>query len=370
MFILIAWVIVIQTQMNFVNNKDMGFDVQHVLGIPVPRQSGLEALKNDFSTQESVASVSFASGFPLGLGSSRQLFKSLKEMQEARQGVRPANEPASMYMSKISPETLDLLRFKLIAGTTLPVRSPGDTITNIIINRKAVEFMETTPEEIIGKRLPSQFGNQPMYVCGVVEDFHFQSLHKPVTPYGFHDAPNQGFTNILLKVKAGNMSRQLQTYEEIFKKHFPNDVFEVKFPDQIMTKAYAEDRQTGRVVLGFSILAILVACMGVFGLTAFMAEQRTKEIGIRKVLGASVCSIVRLYTDNYLRLLALSLVIALPVAWWVGSSYLENFAYRIALVWWIFAAAALITVMLTLITAGYQAIRAATANPVKAIKNE
>jgi len=125
-----------------------------------------------------------------------------------------------------------------------------------------------------------------------------------------------------------------------------------------------------KFLLGMLLIYVVTTFVGVFGLTAFMAEQRKKEIGIRKVLGASVCSIVRLFTDNYLRLLALSLVIALPVVWWVGSSYLENFAYRIALVWWIFAAAALITVLLTLITAGYQAIRAAMENPVKAIMNE
>jgi len=294
----------------------------------------------------------------------------MNDVHGIMQGIRPKYDPVSIYMSKISPETIDLLRLKLIAGTTLPVRSPGDTITNIIVNRKAVEFMETTPNEIIGKELPSRFGNQPMYVCGVVEDFHFQSLHQSVTPYGFHDAPNQSFVSILLKVNKGNMSQQLRTYEEIFKKHFPNDVFDAIFPDEIMARAYKQDRQTGGIILSFSILAILVACLGVFGLSAFMAEQRTKEIGIRKVFGASVSSIVRLFTDNYLRLLALSLIIALPVAWWVGNKYLENFAYRISLSWWIFAAAALIVIVLTLCTVGYQAIKAATANPVKAIKSE
>jgi putative ABC transport system permease protein len=272
-------------------------------------------------------------------------------------------------LTKTTPEAIDLLQLRLIAGTTLPDRRAGDTITSIIINRKTVEYLETTPEEIIGKRLPAQF-KQQMYVCGVVEDFHFKSLHESVSPYGLHNWDNQGFGDLLLKVKEGNLSQQLLAYEEIFKRHFPNDLFEVKYPDLVQASAYEEDRQTGLVVMSFSILAILVACMGVFGLSAFMAEQRTKEIGIRKVLGASVGSIVRLFTDNYLRLLALSLIIALPIAWWIGGKYLENFAYRISLAWWIFAGAALIVIVLTLCTVGYQAIKAAMANPVKSIKSE
>ncbi len=368
--ILIAWVIVIQMQMNYVSKKDMGYNVQHVVGISIPNQSGIDALKNDFSAQESVSAVTFVSGFPFNIGSGRGLFKSLEDMQGAMKRTPPANDPVTIHMSKISPEAIELLRYGLIAGTTLPERKPGDTITNVIINRKAVEFLEKTPEEMIGKRLPSLFNNQPMYVCGVVEDFHFKSLHEPVTPYAFHDATNQGFVTLLLKVKDGNMSQQLRTYEEIFKKHFSNDPFEVKFPDMLLGKAYEEDRQTGRIVLSFSILAILIACMGMFGLTAFMAEQRTREIGIRKVLGASVGSIVSLFTVNYLRLLLLSLVIAVPIAWYIGSRYLEGFAYRISLAWWMFILAAVITISLTLLTVSIQAIKAATANPVKSLKTE
>jgi hypothetical protein len=285
-----------------------------------------------------------------------------------QEGGSLKNLPVNIKMTKFAPETIDLLQLKLIAGTTLP--QPNDSIANIIINRKAVEYMETTPEAIIGKRLPAQFGNQPMYVCGVVENFYYPSLFEPVTPWGLHDASNQGFVNLILKVKEGDMSQQLRLYEEIFKKHFPNDLFEAKFPELALAQAYEKVRQTGNLVLSFSILSILIACMGVFGLTAFMAEQRTKEIAIRKVFGASVWSIINLFTRNYLRQLAISLMIALPVVWWIGNKYLEDYADRISLAWWMFAAAALITVVLTLLTVGFQAIKAATASPVKAIKSE
>ena len=367
--ILIAYVIVIQTQMNYVNNKDKGYDVHRVVAVPIPNLSVIDALKNDYVTQESVLAVALTTGFPIGNQSGRMFYKSMVEMHEHQINKDISINPIVIYMTKTSSEAIDLLQLKSIAGTILPESRPGDTIVNMVINRKAVEYMETTPEEIIGKRLPVQFG-QPIYVCGVVEDFHFRSLHEPVTPFGFHNWSNQGFGHLLLRVKEGNLSQQLLTYEEIFKKHFPNDLFESQFPDLLMAKNYEEDRRVGVMVLSFSILAIFVACLGVFGLTAFMAEQRTKEIGIRKVFGANVFSIVRLFTDNYLRLLALSLVIAIPVAWWIGGRYLENFAYCISLSWWIFAAAALITVVLTLVTVCWQAIKAATANPVKAIKSD
>ena len=365
--ILIAWVIVIYAQMNYVNKKDMGYDIQNVIGIIIPNQSNIDALRNDYAAQESVSEVALsAGGFLSGQYSGRALFKTLTDMYNPSQ-----EKNVIIYLTKIAPETIDLLQLKLIAGTTLPEKRHDDTITNVIINRKTVEYMEKTPEEVIGQMIPFRFNNeQPIYVCGVVENFHFQNLHESIEPFAFHDWNNQNFGQLLLKVKAGNLSQQLRTYEDIFRKHFPNDLFEVRFPDMFMAKTYEEDRQTSRLVLCFSFLSIFVACLGVFGLTAFMAEQRTKEIGIRKVLGASVGSIIRLFTDNYLRLLALSLVIALPVAWWIGSKYLENFAYRISLAWWMFAAAALITVVLTLFTVGWQAFKAATENPVKAIKSE
>ena len=365
--ILIAWVIIIHAQMNYVNKKDIGYNVQNMIGIPITNSSELDALKNDYLAQASVSAVAFSQAFPFGIGNVGGMFKSLAEMYEGRKNNIMENTVA-FFSSQVTYEIIDMLRLELIAGNALPARrSPGDTIANIVINRKTVEFLETTPEEIIGKRIPTDVIGIPFYVCGVVEDFHFQSLHEPIAPFGFYDASFNNYGYLLLKVKEGNMSQQLRVYEEIFKRHFPNNIFEVQFPDLLLGKAYEGDRRTGIVVLIFSILAILVACMGVFGLSAFMAEQRTKEIGIRKVFGASVVSIVRLFTDNYLRLLALSLLIALPVAWWMGGKYLENFAYRISLSWWIFAAAALITVALTLFTVCWQAIRAATANPVDAI---
>ncbi len=371
--ILIAWVIVIRSQVNYMTNKDIGYNAHNVFGIPVGKLPGIsefEALKNNYLAQESVSAVAFSQSFPFTVSTGNVLFKTMTDMHEAQKSDAFLMNSTMFHASQASPEIIDVFQLKLIAGTTLPEFKKGDSIISIIVNRKAVEYLETTPEEIIGKRIPANFFNESIYVCGVVEDFNDRSLHEPIVPYGFHNSKYNNLQYLLLKVKDGNTSQQLQTYEEIFRKHFPNDLFEAEFPSILLAKIYEEDRQTNRIVLSFSILAILVACMGVFGLTAFMSEQCIKEIGIRKVLGAGIGSIVRLFTDSYLRLLLLSLVIAIPIVWWICSKYLESFAYRISLAWWMFAVAAFITIILTLLTVGALAIKAATANPVKAIKSE
>ncbi len=360
--VLIAWVIVIQTQIKYVNNKDIGYNPHHLIGISLgslPENSDFEALENDYRSQSSILMTARSQAFPFGLGYGESLYRN----EEDKNGI-------SMWTNSVDEYFTDLMEMKLIAGKTLPKRVPGDTIIQVILNRKAVEYLETTPDELIGKKLHAHLNsNSPTYVCGVVENFNFESLYRPIGAYGINNGTR--FNNFLIfKHKGDNISEQLKAYEHIFKKHFPNNLFEVRFPDLELEKAYEGEQRTNRVAVCFSILAILVACMGVFGLTAFMAEQRTKEIGIRKVMGASIGNVVSLFTNSYVRLLLISLAIAIPVAWWVSNLYLQDFAYRISPAWWIFVVAAIITAALTLLTVSFQAIKAATANPVKSLKSE
>jgi len=355
--VLIAWVLIIQAQIAFVNNKDLGYNSSNLIGFWT-KDASTHAMLNDFRAESSVEMAACQSS---------NLF-----MQSRGNYIRKNSEDKTglllMYVAA-DPDLIDLLQIKLIAGRHLPEQQEGDTITQILVNRATVEYLETTPEEAIGQRVPGML--MPVEVCGVMENFHFQSLHSPIKGYGIVNHVQNWYKNfMLLRVKEGNLSEQLKTYERIYKKHLPNSTFDPQFPEQHIAKAYADERRTGKIAIVFSILAILVACMGVFGLTAFMAEQRTKEIGIRKVLGASVRDIVRLFTNSYAKLLCISLVIAIPAAWWVGNQYLQNFAFRIPLGWWIFAVTALVIVVLTLLTVSVQAIKAASKNPVEAIKVE
>ena len=360
--VLIAWVLIIQTQINFMNNKDLGYNPHNLMYISISmgalsQGADLEPLTNDFRAESSVEMVSrqssaFFSGNTV----------TIAKKSDDRVGL-------SVTMQATDPNFIDLMQMKLIAGKPLPEWRHGDTIAQVILNRAAVEYIEMTPEEVIGKRV-DLYNYSANEVCGVVENFNFESLHSPVRGFGFHNIGLWPKSIIMLRLKEGNLSEQLKRYEEIFKKHFPNEIFEPHFFDDNVARAYEGEQRTSRVVIVFSVLAIFVACLGVFGLTAFMAEQRTKEIGIRKVLGATVWNIVSLFTNSYTKLLGISLVIAIPLAWWVGNQYLQNFAFRISLGWWIFAAAAAITVILTLLTVCTMAIKAAMKNPVEAIKSE
>ncbi len=358
--VLIAWVIIIQTQIRYINNKDIGYNPHNLIGIATNSYSDgdlVEALANDYRAQSSVEMLSRESTF-LFNGNGNTLLKSIND----KAGI-------SLWSISADPYFIDLMQMKIIAGTALPKRHSGDTITQIILNRKAVEYLGMTPEEIIGKSVLAEIDESNPRVCGVVENFNFEPLYRPVSGFCIHNG-NMQRRMLMLRVKDGNWSEHLKTYEQIFKKHFPNELFEPRFPDLELEKEYEAEHRTNHVAICFSILAIMVACMGVLGLTAFMAEQRTKEIGIRKVMGANINNIVSLFTNDYLKLLLISLVIAIPVAWWLGNNYLNDFAYRTSMSWWMFAVASLITIIITIFTVCLQAVKAAMANPVKSIKAE
>ena len=351
--VLIAWVLIIHSQISFLHNKELGYSLHNLVEIPLgssPDDFGIRALVNDYRAESSVEMVCL-----YGAGNIQ---------------LKYADDETVLPLVGIAadPDYIELMQMKLIAGRTLPEQH-GDSMIHIILNRAAVDDLGIKAEEAPGKRLVYARDGTMTEICGVVENFNFESLYHSVSGFGIHDR-NIPKRTIILRFKAGNLTDRLQKYEQIFRKHYPNELFEPKYPDLEMEKAYENERRTNRIAIVFSVLAIWVACMGVFGLTAFMAEQRTKEIGIRKVLGARVIDIVRMFSDSYLKLLLISQLIAIPVAWWVGNLYLQNFAYRISTQWWIFAVASLITVILTLLTVGWQALKAATANPVDAIKSE
>ena len=356
--ILIVWAIIIQSQLSFISAKDIGFNPSNLVAIrtSLPEGTDTKALLNDYSAQSSVIMASRS--HRLIFNGSRSI---LKRDIDDKVGSR-------LITLCVDNNYSELMQLRFIAGEPLPERNPGN-ITQMVINRKAAEYLGVSPEEIIGKTILAEISEAPVEVCGVVENFNYESFHNPVEPYGLYNGMRERSV-IMLRVTAGDMTQKLEKYEQIFKTHFPSELFDVVFPDLELEKYYTAEKRTGHIVALFSLLAIFVACIGVFGLTVFMAEQRTKEIGIRKVMGASLFDILSMFTDNYVKLLSISLFIAIPLAWYFGNQYLQNFAFRISLAWWIFALAALITVVLTLLTVCLQALKAATANPVKSIKSE
>ena len=379
--VLIAWVLVLQGQIKFINNKDLGYDPRNVIGFWI-EENVPPALIDELRALSSVEMVSLENQGVFHIVRPNRLHRDPDDQTGLQLTVRGAD-----------PNYIDLMQMKLIAGSvfqdmTTIERITRDTViqgrtftystladmnTYVVLNRAAVDYLGMTPEEAIGQRVIAQIDaaiSPNPIICGVIENFHFESLHRPVGGYCIHYGPSGQKRYVVLRMVEGNVSEQLQSYAAIYNKFFPTAAFAPDFFDQKVADFYINEHRSARISVIFSILAIFVACMGVFGLTAFMAEQRVKEIGVRKVMGANTWNVVSLFTSSYLKLLGISLLIALPIAWWVGNRFLENFAFRISINWWVFVVAALITTALTLLTVSVLALKSAMKDPVKSIKTE
>jgi ABC-type antimicrobial peptide transport system permease subunit len=263
-----------------------------------------------------------------------------------------------------------VLELKLLSGNLLPkIKQKGDTLVDVILNKSAVEYLGYTPEEAIGKKISIQLGDNS-YVRGVVDDFNFSSLHTPIGGYAFHNMATEYKTYLLVRFKAEAISEAITTFENTFKNAAPNTAFGYTFLDKNLERMYAQEQKIVRVGLVFSILAIFVACLGLFALAAFTAEQRKKEIGIRKVLGASLIGITKLLSKQFITLVVLALLIGFPLAYWLMDNWLQDFAYRISINWTVFALTAAAALIIAIIAVSSQALKAAIANPVESLKTE
>ncbi|MFN8353099.1 MAG: ABC transporter permease [Spirosomataceae bacterium] len=360
--VLIVMVISFQLQINYLRNKKLGFKPEQVVGVMISslkQKEQFDALENEFRRLSAVKQVAFTQAFP-GLSTSLRSLPNPKN----------ANESTNLYTTRTRPEILETLDMKLLAGTTVPKKQPGDTTVQVVVNKMAVDYLGLTPQQALGKKIKvfSEYGGDE--IVGVVEDFHFQSMHEKIVPFAFHNARTENYSYLMVRLGSDDLLNNMASLETAFKKVVPNAAFEYVFLDQHLNNLYQAERRISKVVTLFAGLAILVACLGLFGLATFSAEVRTKEIGIRKVMGASVLSIINLLSKDFLKLIVLAILIASPVAYYFLSSWLQNFAYHIHIEWWIFLLAGLSVIAIALLTVSYQSVRAALMNPVKSLKTE
>jgi putative ABC transport system permease protein len=361
--VLIISTLIFYRQLQFIQTRRLGYEPTQVVAITTAAaqsKAQVQALGNAYRSLSSVEEVCRAQVFPGMGGSGRSLSK--------------PNDPKSgtfINTNRVGPEFIRTLGLKLLAGRTLPAveKAENDTTVQVVLNKTAVQFLGYTPEQAIGKIAPGVFENKAEIV-GVVDDFHFLSLHQPIGAYAFHNANTEGRPFLLVKTPTANLPQTMRQLEAEYRKNLPNSAFEFTFLDQFLDNLYRSEQRTARVVLVFAGLAMLIACLGLFGLATFMAEQRTKEIGVRKVLGASVTNIVALLSKDFVRLIAVALVIASPLAWWAMNRWLADFAYRVEVEWWVFALAGGLTVAVALLTVSFQSIKAALMNPVKSLRTE
>jgi len=262
--------------------------------------------------------------------------------------------------------------------TLFQLDNPADISNSMIVNEKLVkEYGWTDP---IGKKLPGRYDQQ---IIGVVKDFNFESLHSPIQPLVLVMQPDSMFRasndvafnfapqpRVSIRINSGNLQDQINTLKMVWEKVAGDQEFEYKFLDQSLQSLYQNEQRISSIVRLASVLSIFIASMGLFGLITLIVNRRIKEIGIRKVLGADVKSIVGLLSKDFIALVLIAAVIAFPVSWWALNQWLKDFTYRIDISWWVFLLGGLSALMIALVTVCFQAIKAAIANPVKSLRTE
>ncbi|MGZ5133906.1 MAG: ABC transporter permease, partial [Flavitalea sp.] len=255
----------------------------------------------------------------------------------------------------------------LVAGRFFSKDMPTDSTKSVLVNEAAVRtFGWQKPENAIGKRFGK--GDNSRFVIGVVRDFNFESLHKPVEALLIGYALRGSRLSVKMDMAYANQG--IEHIEKSWKSVVPNVPLQYSFVDESLAKQYGDEQKMEGIFYGFSGLSLLIACLGLFGLSIFVVERKIKEIGVRKVLGASIPGIVTLLSKDFVKLVLIAFVIATPISWMFMNNWLEDFAYRIDIGWWAFAIAGLIALFIALITVSFHAIRAAIANPVKSLRTE
>lgn len=362
-FLIVATLVVFQ-QLRFIQSKDLGYAKNQVLIIDDVYAAGnqVRSFKEEVEQLGQVESVTLSGYLPT------PSFRNDNSFFE--EGSTEQENALQMQDWEIDYDYIPTLNMELIAGRNFEKRFPTDS-TAIIINESAVATLGIKPEEAIGMRLSKDLGEKdPVFfkVIGVVKNFNFESLREEIRALSFSLGNSTG--TMAVKLKAGDFSNAIAGIESIWNKMAPGQPFGYRFMEDSFNTTYEAEQRLGKIFMVFTVLSILIACLGLFGLAAFNAQKRTKEIGIRKVLGASVGQITYRLTTDFLKMVGIAVVIALPVGGYVMNKWLEDFSYRIEISWWVLAIAALLAVGIAILTVSYQSIKAAIVNPVKSLRTE
>jgi putative ABC transport system permease protein len=355
--ILIISTFVIYNQMQYIMNLKLGFNKDQVVmlqGTNTLGDNGVKNLKQELLKLSSVKSVAISDYLPVA-GTKRNGNTYYND------GKTKVETGVDTQFWIADEDYLKTFGIKLVEGANF---SPGDQTGGVIINQTMVRKLNL--KNPVGKIITNGYGRPR--VIGVVKDFNFETLRQPIGAL----AITYGISNSIVSVKVNgdNMRNTMAEINALWKNISPSQPIRYTFMDERFASSYADVQRMGSIFTSFAILAIIIACLGLFALASFMAEQRSKEIGIRKVLGASVQSITKLLSLDFVKLVALAIVLASPVAWWAMTKWLQDFTYRITISWWIFAGAGIVAIVIALLTVSFQSIKAAIANPVKALKSE
>jgi putative ABC transport system permease protein len=366
--ILIAGSTIVFKQMKFMNEKDLGVNIDQVLVVNPPALTAWDStfIERVTSFKEELKNIASVKG---AATSQRLPGDELSRSFNVHELGTEINY--TTRRTGIDHDFIDLYNIKMVVGRKfLPEDYSADfkALHNAIINENASKLLGfKSPDEAIGKRI--QVNNKQWDITGVISDYHQKSLRNPLEPTVF--LPLYGTNNpISVKIETANVQETISLIKQKYESFFPGNLFDYYFLDEQFNQQYKDDQLFGKVFGLFAGFAIIIACLGLLGLSSFMARLHTKEIGIRKVLGATVANIVTMLSTGFLKLVLIAIVIASPVAWWIMNQWLEDFAYRISIPWWVLPLTGSLTICIALITVSFQSVKAGLANPIKSLRNE
>lgn len=357
---LIIGALVVANQIRFIQQADLGFQKDNVVLVTVPANQKVkqETFKKQLLQYSDITAVSLSHRPP----SSDQLFGGSFKFNGSNEWV--------VFPVRDRLADADYVRtygLQLVAGRNI---MPSDTIREYLINETlAHQLGFHKPQQILGKKLQYYPSPIPLPIVGVVKDFHQKSLREAIGPCLIASKADW-YVRAGIRLSGHHPAQTLQRIRQTWQQLFPDEVFEYQFMDEQVARFYQTEDLLARLINAFTGIAILICCLGLYGLVLHIVGQRTKEIGIRKVLGASVASIVVLLSKDFLQLILLAILIASPLAWWTMNAWLQDFAYRIDIAWWVFVLAGLLAVGIALLTVSYQSLKAALMNPVKSLQSE
>ncbi|MFT4203124.1 MAG: ABC transporter permease [Chitinophagaceae bacterium] len=355
---------IVQQQLHYIQNRDLGYDRDHAIVVPVPWYlKNINLIKTELKQNPDVLNISHCHSTPVEINGGYNM----------RTPVMPENTQIAVNANNIDDEFLPASGLQLIAGTDLTAQDIKDAdhdsgaVFHFVLNESAARQLGWSPQDAVGKKM-FLGDDRPGYVRGVVKDFNFHSLHEAIKPLVLFSDAYGG--SLLVRINGKNMPQTLSFLQSKWKTLMPDRPFEYRFLDDDYNKMYANEIRLGKIMNIFAGIAILLACAGLFGLSAYSVQQRVKEIGVRKVLGASVKDIVVVLSKEFVQLAFIAALIAFPIGWWAMHGWLQNYTYRISIHWWAFLLIAVCTVVIALLTVSFQTVRAARANPVKSLRTE
>ncbi len=367
--VFITSAIVVNSQLHYIQHKQLGYDREQVLEMNVftnlDIRTHYDSFKSELEKEPAIAGVTGSQGSILYAGGWETVDW---EGKSSENQIMTAIWETDRNFSSI-------MNMKLTEGPGY-TGTPADS-SFCLVNETAIK--QIGMENPVGKRISIPMRNQQYTIAGVIKDFHFEPLNSVIGPLIMHLSPRAvhmpsmnaySYSTIYVKTQPGKTQEAVVATEKVWKKISPAFPLTYRFLDDAFNEMYRSESQKGQLFSFFSVISVLISCLGLFGLVTYTAETKTKEIGIRKILGASVSNIVRMLSKEFLILVGIAMLIAFPLAYYWLDKMLQDYAYRIGIGWWIFALAGMITIVLTLLTVGWQAVKAATSNPVKSIKTE